>query len=83
MRAIITTCEDPSLSTTAHNGTDPNGGSWGLAQLNASWFNAAGEDFASWADPTVNLRTAKWLYNRLGRFGGSGGWSCATTLGIY
>lgn len=84
MRRIIVECECPSLNAAAHNGTDPNGGSFGLAQLNGTyWFERYGEDFASWSDPVVNLRTARRLYEERGRFGGAGGWSCADRMGIY
>ena len=83
MRRIISECEDPSLLLTSANLNDPYGGSHGLAQLNYNWFAKAGEDPDQRYDPVVNLRTALWLYNRLGRFGGGGGWSCAGILGIY
>ncbi|MGE5596100.1 MAG: hypothetical protein ACM3S1_08710 [Hyphomicrobiales bacterium] len=83
MRLIIQ-CETGSLDTMAHNANDPNGGSWGLAQLNGrQHFDAAGEDFEQRFDPVVNLRTALWLRTVRGHFGGSGGWKiCAERYGI-
>ncbi len=84
MRRIIS-CENARLDTQAYNPDDPNGGSFGLAQLNGRYhFDRAGEDFRRWADPVVNLRTALWLRTVLGRFGGPGGWAnCAALLGIH
>lgn len=83
MRRIIL-CETRSLDTQAHNSTDPNGGSYGLAQLNGTQhFANAGEDFTLRYDPVVNLRTALWLRTVRGHFGGAGGWAnCAAGLGI-
>lgn len=84
MRRIIL-CETASLDTMAYNPADPNGGSYGLAQLNGRYhFDRAGEDFRRWSDPVVNLRTALWLRTVRGRFGGEGGWAnCAALLGIH
>ena len=83
MRKIIL-CETRSLDLMAHNTSDPNGGSYGLAQLNGSYhFSRAGEDFAKRFDPVVNLRTALWLRQARGHFGGVGGWyNCAKLWGI-
>lgn len=83
MRKIIL-CETRSLDTMAHNTSDPNGGSYGLAQLNGSYhFYNAGEDFAMRYDPVVNLRTALWLRTARGHYGGVGGWyNCAKLWGI-
>ena len=83
MRKIIL-CESRSLDLMGHNTSDPNGGSWGLAQLNGSYhFERAGEDFAKRFDPVVNLRTALWLRNARGHYGGTGGWyNCAKLWGI-
>lgn len=83
MRRIIL-CETRSLDTQAHNTSDPNGGSYGLAQLNGSYhFINAGEDFAMRYDPVVNLRTALWLRTVRGHYGGGGGWAnCSAALGI-
>ncbi len=83
MRKIIL-CETRSLDTMAHNTSDPNGGSYGLAQLNGSYhFERAGEDFGKRFDPVVNLRTALWLRTARGHFGGFGGWAnCAALWGI-
>jgi hypothetical protein len=83
MRKIIL-CESRSLDTMAHNTNDPNGGSYGLAQLNGSYhFYNAGEDFAMRYDPVVNLRTALWLRTARGHYGGVGGWyNCAKLWGI-
>lgn len=84
MRQIIL-CENASLDASAINQSDPNGGSFGLAQLNGSYhFERAGEDFRRWSDPVVNLRTALWVRTVYGRFGGEGGWAnCAALLGIH
>jgi hypothetical protein len=83
MRRIIVECECRSLWRFAHNGEDPNSGSYGLAQLNGTfWFEKAGEDFAARFDPVVNLRTALYVRTVRGRFGGAGGWSCADRLAI-
>jgi hypothetical protein len=83
MRKIIQ-CETHSLDRMAHNSTDPNGGSYGLAQMNGTQhFEHAGEDFDQWSDPVVNLRTALWLRQVRGHFGGSGGWmTCSERWGI-
>ena len=83
MRKIIL-CETRSLDLMAHNTSDPNGGSYGLAQLNGSYhFEKAGEDFAKRFDPVVNLRTALWLRTARGHYGGTGGWyNCARLWGI-
>ncbi len=83
MRKIIL-CETRSLDTMAHNTSDPNGGSYGLAQLNGRYhFDRAGEDFEQRFDPVVNLRTALWLRTVRGHFGGYGGWyNCAKLWGI-
>ncbi|GIW17275.1 MAG: hypothetical protein KatS3mg064_0432 [Tepidiforma sp.] len=84
MRRIIL-CETANLDREAFNPQDPNGGSFGLAQLNGRYhFERAGEDFRRWSDPVVNLRTALWLRTVRGRFGGEGGWAnCAALLGIH
>lgn len=84
MRRIVL-CETASLDPRAYNPNDPNGGSYGLAQLNGRYhFDRAGEDFRRWSDPVVNLRTALWLRTVRGRFGGEGGWAnCAALLGIH
>ncbi len=84
MRAIVQCETGGTLDPTAHNGSDPNSGSYGLAQLNGTQhFDRAGEPFEQWADPVVNLRVALWLYNARGRFGGSGGWyTCALKNGL-
>jgi len=83
MRKIIQ-CESGSLDTHAFNTSDPNGGSYGLAQLNGrQHFDHAGEDFEKRYDPVVNLRTALWLRTVRGHFGGAGGWkTCAERYGI-
>ena len=83
MRKIIL-CEDRSLDLMAHNTSDPNGGSYGLAQLNGSYhFENAGESFEYRFDPVVNLRTALWLRTVRGHYGGTGGWyNCAKLWGI-
>ncbi len=84
MRRIITEFECPSLSTHCFNGADPNGGSYGLSQLNGvHHFQQCSEDFHQRYDPVVNLRTALCLRAARGRFGGEGGWAGADELGIY
>lgn len=83
MRKIIQ-CETHSLDRFAHNTSDPNGGSYGLAQLNGDQhFISSGEDFNQWMDPIVNLRVALWLRTVRGHFGGTGGWAiCSERWGI-
>jgi hypothetical protein len=63
---------------------DPNGGSYGLAQLNGEQhFVAAHEDFEKRFEPVTNLRVALWLYRTRGSFAGTGGWQiCAQLLGL-
>lgn len=80
---LIVICESGG-NMYAHNTSDPNGGSYGLAQLNGSQhFDRSGEDFALRYDPVVNLRTALWLRTVRGHFGGGGGWkNCAEKYGI-
>ena len=81
MKRIIG-CES-GYNVYSHNASDPNGGSYGLTQLNGrQHFDKAGEDFEKRYDPVVNLRTALWLRTVRGHFGGGGGWSCADKLGI-
>jgi hypothetical protein len=83
MRRIITAHECPSLNTRCLNIRDPNGGSFGLAQLNGrQHFETCGEDYTQRYDPVVNLRTALCLRAQRGRFGGPGGWAGADALGI-
>jgi len=83
MRRIITEYECPSLSTHCFNGADPNGGSYGLAQLNGrEHFDTCGENFEMRYDPVVNLRVALCVRAALGHFGGVGGWGGADMLGI-
>ena len=83
MRRIITEFECPSLSTHCYNGADPNGGSYGLAQLNGhEHFDSCGERFDMRYDPVVNLRVALCVRAALGHFGGPGGWAGADELGI-
>lgn len=83
MRKIIQ-CETHSLDRMAWNQSDPNGGSYGLAQLNGEQhFIASGEDFNQRFDPVVNLRVALWLRTVRGHFGGPGGWMiCSERWGI-
>jgi len=80
---LIVICESGG-NMFAHNTSDPNGGSYGLAQLNGSQhFDRSGEDFDQRFDPVVNLRTALWLRTVRGHFGGGGGWkNCAEKYGI-
>jgi hypothetical protein len=53
------------------------GNSLGLFQLWTGWFPAFREDLSAWYDPLVNARVARYVYERRGRWGGGGGWSCA------
>jgi hypothetical protein len=53
------------------------GNSLGLFQLWTGWFPAFHEDLSAWYDPLVNARVARYVYERRGRWGGGGGWSCA------
>jgi len=80
---LIVNCES-GRNIFAYNGSDPNGGSYGLAQLNGSQhFDRAGENFEYRFDPIVNLRTALWLRTVRGHFGGEGGWkTCSELYGI-
>ena len=55
------------------------GASLGTHQLWRGWFRAGEDPF----DPVVNARVAVRVREALGRFGGAGGWSCATKLGIW
>ncbi len=82
MRLIIQ-CES-GRNRFAYNGNDPNGGSYGLTQLNGrQHFDKSGEDFEMRFDPVVNLRVALWLRTVRGHFGGSGGWkNCSEKYGI-
>ncbi|MGD9932243.1 MAG: hypothetical protein AB7T37_00855 [Dehalococcoidia bacterium] len=82
MRQIVQ-CES-GRNIFAYNGSDPNGGSYGLAQLNGTQhFDRAGENFEHRFDPVVNLRTALWLRTARGHFGGAGGWMiCSELYGI-
>lgn len=83
MRRIIAEDECPALNTHCFNPDDPNGGSYGLAQLNGrQHFDTCGEDFRLRYDPVVNLRTALCLRAIRGNFGGPGGWAGADRLGI-
>lgn len=84
MRNIVYCETGGRLYTHANNGEDPNGGSYGLAQLNGTQhFTKSGEDFEMRYDPVVNLRVALWLWNARGQiFGGIGGWyHCSQKFG--
>jgi len=65
MRRIIL-CETASLDTMAYNPADPNGGSYGLAQLNGRYhFDRAGEDFrGAWAQDSLMSYTTLPLRSR-------------------
>jgi hypothetical protein len=80
---LIVYCES-GRNIFAYNGNDPNGGSYGLAQLNGrQHFDRSGENFDYRFDPIVNLRVALWLRTVRGHFGGAGGWkTCAELYGI-
>jgi hypothetical protein len=82
MRQIIQ-CES-GRNRYAYNASDPNGGSYGLTQLNGTQhFDKSGEDFELRWDPVVNLRVALWLRTVRGHFGGAGGWKiCSERYGI-
>ena len=72
MREIIQ-CETASLDRFTHDTSDPNGGSYGLAQLNGTQhFISSGEDFNQWSDPVSICAVALWLRTTRGHFGGSG-----------
>lgn len=84
MRNIVSCETGGTLYTAAHNQSDANGGSYGLAQINGRYaFDQAGLDFEQRYDPVVNLRAALWLWEARGRvFGGAGGWYwCALGFG--
>jgi hypothetical protein len=85
IRAIVDCETHGTFDTQAYNADDPNGGSFGLAQLNgAQHFVAAGEDFNGRFDPVTNLRVARWLYETRGGFGGTGGWlTCTEEVGLH
>lgn len=86
MRNIVFCETGGTLYTHAHNATDANGGSHGLAQMNGRYpFDMAGLDFEQRYDPVVNLRAARWLWEARGRlFGGTGGWYwCSLKLGYH
>lgn len=55
-----------------------SGNSLGLMQLWRGWAGP-NDDLL---DPVTNVRVAVKVRETLGRFGGSGAWSCATSLGI-
>ena len=55
----------------------------GIWQLWVGWFRAAGYTAEQWRDPYVNARTAVYVRESRGRYGGLGGWSCADLNGIY
>lgn len=58
------------------------GMSLGIWQLWRGWFPRADLDITHWADPVTNARTALYVREVRGRFGGAGGWTCADKLGI-
>jgi hypothetical protein len=58
-------------------------GSTGLFQLWSGWYREAGWNYESWSDPVANTIVAAHIRQVRGRFGGSGGWSCADKLGIW
>ena len=84
IRALVDCETHGSFDTQSYNPDDPNGGSYGLAQLNgAQHFLAADEDFSQRFDPVTNLRVARWLYRARDGFGGTGGWLlCAQQMGV-
>lgn len=55
-----------------------SGNSLGLYQLWSGWFYAGEDPY----DPLTNARVAVRVREIRGRFGGGGGWSCATNNGI-
>lgn len=65
------------------NAQGDGSGSLGLHQLWSGWFSRAGYSTSQWADPVVNTKVALYVREQLGRFGGSGGWTCANIHGIY
>lgn len=58
------------------------GMSLGIWQLWRGWFPRADLDITHWADPVTNARTALYVREVRGRYGGPGGWTCADKLGI-
>ena len=58
--------------------TGDGGASLGLHQLWSGWFRE-GEDAM---DPVTNTWVAVRVREIRGRFGGAGGWTCATLLGV-
>lgn len=58
-------------------------GSLGIHQLWSGWFSRAGYATSQWSDPVVNTKVALYVREELGRFGGSGGWTCANMNGIH
>lgn len=63
------------------NAIGDNGSSLGLFQLWRGWFTDS--EITSWSDPITNSKVALRVYQTRGRFGGSGGWTCANILGIH
>lgn len=55
-----------------------SGNSLGVFQMWSGWFYAGEDPF----DPLTNARVAVRVREIRGRFGGAGGWSCATNNGI-
>lgn len=69
-----------------------HGVSYGLFQLHTGWAGPSGPyGWASWYgvapadlyDPLINAQAAKAIHAYLGRWGGSGGWTCAARMGIW
>lgn len=58
------------------------GNSLGMFQLWFGWARAYGVSVEALFDPLVNAKVALYVREVRGRFGGGGGWSCATHMGI-
>lgn len=59
-----------------------SGNSLGLHQLWRGWAHAAGYVPDDLMDPLINTKVALYVRETRGRFGGSGGWTCAGLNGI-
>ncbi len=60
-----------------------NGRSLGFFQLWEGWAKWSGVEPYQLFDLTTNTKVAYAILQHRGRWGGSGGWSCADHLGIY
>lgn len=65
------------------NAVGDGGASLGVHQIWTGWFAAAGYSLDEWSNPLINTKVALYVRATRGRFGGGGGWTCATILGIW